>query len=225
MPINTYAALQLTVAQFINRGDLSVIPPGNTTTPIQDAIVLAEAKIQRKLRRVTVRNSSVAIPPLVDQVQLPSDVAELRTVNLVTGDPTNDVSLIIVTVANLADYRAMFADVPMRPQYASLISGQNMMLVPTPDTNYVADITYYQNLQTLSASNPTNVIFLESPDLYLYGALSEMEGYLEHDERIPTWKGLFQECLDDLEVVKEREELGAGIRITRLPYSGFFNPF
>jgi len=217
-----YASLQTTVAQFMNRGDLLTIPAGNTTNPIQDGITLCEAKIQRKLRRVTVR---ATITLGAEQCQLPSDCKELRSIRLITGDPTNDSDITIVTPTTLADYRAMYADVAGRPRYASVISGGNIILVPPPDSTYTADITYYQFLVPLSATNTTNLIFTESPDLYLYGTLAEMETYMEHDERLPLWQQRFQDALDDLEIVKEREELGAGTRLPRLPYNGFTVPW
>lgn len=50
-------------------------------------------------------------------------------------------------------------------------------------------------LVPISGANPSPVLLLEAPDLYLYGALCEAAPFLEHDERIPVWEARFMKAV------------------------------
>lgn len=211
MAYDNYTDFLAEVTTRLNRGDLSAQLPG--------FISLVEAKIKRKLRRTTVQ-ADIAI--IAAETQLPSDCAELRAIHFNSGIPTRDTDLMIVTPSMLADCAAPWNGTAARPVAACVLSGTGMLLVaPMPDQQYDATITYYQQITPLTAANPTNAVFLESPDLYLYGVLGEAALHLEDPALAAIYKPKFDEALNDLAVARDREEAGAGLRPIRLPWGGF----
>jgi hypothetical protein len=204
MVLNTYAGLQAAVATFLARTDLTEQIPG--------FIQLVEAQITRVLRRTTVR-ASVTISGA--SYTLPANVAELRSLRLVTTSTGSDVPIKIVTPEQLTESRAA-RSVVGRPSLAAVV-GSTLLLVPACDQAYTMEMTYFDRLIPLSAANASNVVLAEAPDLYLFGALKEAAPFLEHDERTPLWESKYNTALAQLEAVREREEFGASLRPSRLP--------
>ena len=203
--LDNYTNLQTTIASWLDRTDL--------TDSIPAFIDLAEAEIDRVLRR-TVSRQTITINS--EATSLSATISELRSIRLVTSSPQLDTVMDVVTPEMLSETRAMFRAVPGRPVAAAVINGQ-IVVAPAPDTAYTAEIIAYLGLVPLSATNLTNVILTEAPDLYLYGALKHSAPFLQHDERIPIWTQLFQDALDQLHARRERSEHGANMRPSRLP--------
>lgn len=202
--IANYTDLQSAVATWLNRDDLTDVIP--------DFIRLAESQISRRLRRNTVRTE---VQIVSDSYAIPSTVAQLRSLRLVTSSYEKDLPIVIVTPEQLAEHRAANSSTG-RPRYAAVVAG-NLLFVPAPDDSYTMEMSYFSKLVPLSSSVPTNDVLTESPDLYLFGALKESAAYLEHDERIPVWESKFETALQQLEIVREREEYTASLRPARLP--------
>lgn len=203
MALTTYADLQAQVAAWLNRGDLS--------GQIPDFITLAEARLRRELRRTTVVNSAFSVNAA--SVALPAGAAELRSIRLLTSDPSLDTELKQTTFAGLADIRAAAGGVSGRPTHYAQ-RGQTLHFAPTPDRTYTAEIAYFAAYVPVSTST---ALLLEAPDLLLYGALCESAPYLQHDERIPVWERRFREALDALNKQRQEEEHSGALRPARLP--------
>lgn len=205
MSLDTYANLQLSVADWLNRSDL--------TTVIPDLIALAEAEIKRRLRRTSITDQIDVDGEFVDP---PSDMAELRSISLSTGSPTQDVPLQVCSPEMLAERKARSAATAGRPTHVAIVAGQ-LQFAPPPDQVYTANVFYYESLDPLTTTNATNVVLDEAPDAYLFGALLQAEPYLEHDDRIPIWREKFDRAIDQLNDVRDREEYNASLRPIRLP--------
>lgn len=199
-----YTELKAAIAVWLNRTDLTDVIPG--------FIVLAEAQISRRLRRTTMR-ATVTVSEAA--YGLSADVAELRSLRLVTSDTRSDLPIAICTQEILDSHRAAWS-VTGRPRYAAVV-GRTLLLVPAPDAAYSMEMSFFPRLIPLSDANLTNIVLTEAADLYLYGALKASAPYLEHDERIPVWSAGFEQALSELEIVREREEFNASLRPARLP--------
>ena len=206
MDLTTYTGLQAAIADFLNRDDLTNELPG--------FITLAESRIARLVRRKTIRDDRFSISTEVTAV--PTDCAEVRAISPLSGTPTRDRALKNVTPSMLADMRAETAGVAGVPVIFSVIDG-NIVVSPPPSTPLTARIVYFQKLVPLSGTNPSNVVLAEAPDIYLYGALAESAGFLEHDERAAMWDARFQTAIDELNDKREREETASNIHAARLP--------
>jgi hypothetical protein len=201
MALTTYTELKASVADWINRDDLTAV--------IVDFISLAEAQIERTLRTTQmIVRATASIDGEYSAV--PADFLETRTVKL----NTNPIQpLQFETVDSLDSLRTQYT-APGRPQYFGIV-GTQIRVVPVPDTTYTAELIYYGKLTKLSSSNATNWLLTSSPDIYLYGALLQGAPYLQNDERIQTWATLYERGLNDLKIADDRGSTSGGALLAR----------
>jgi hypothetical protein len=205
LSFSSYTTLQSALADWLNRTDL--------TAQIPDFISLAEAEMKRRLRRTSTRTT---LSISTESTTLPSDVAELRSLYLESGSPSQDKPIKIASPEMFAETRARNQAVTGRPVVAMVLGG-TLYVAPAPDQTYTLRIIYFAQLIPLSGSVASNAVLTEAPDAYLYGSLLQAEPYLEHDDRAPLWKSKFDAAIDQLNYVRESEEYNASIRDVRLP--------
>lgn len=210
MAFTDYSALQTAIGNWLNRTDL--------TSYIPDFITLAEVRMARDLRyNVTATTFSLTTQTttLSDVISSPP-VAEARVLWLSSGSPSLDKPLTVVSPVALAEVRALQGGSTGRPRFASFYGGV-LDVAPAPDVTYTANLIYFDGLVPLSTSNTTNEQFLKAPDAYLYGSLLEASIFLEHDERVPLWEQKYQDAIQGLNDMRDREEFSANNRPVRLP--------
>jgi len=185
MTIATYDELKSSVADFLNRDDL--------TSAIPSFIRLAESRIDRELRHWRMEKRSTA--QLDTQYSaIPADF--LQPIRLqITDGPTSEVAPI--STAQMLQLRGDRNDRVGRPTNYALTAG-GIELYPTPDITYNASLVYYGRVPALSSTNATNWLLTEAPDAYLYGALVHSAPYLKDDARIQVWEALFALSLNAL---------------------------
>lgn len=183
--IASYDELKSAVADFLLRDDL--------TTVIPTFIRLAEARIDRELRHWRQEKRSNA--DLDAQFSaLPADFMQPISLSIV-GATTSEVAP--MSVAQMAQLRAENADRTGRPTHYA-VTAQSLELYPTPDVPYTASLVYHGRIPALSATNTTNWLLTEAPDVYLYGACLHSAPYLKDDQRIAVWESFFKMSLDNL---------------------------
>jgi hypothetical protein len=202
--ITDYASLQASIAKWLDRTDLAA--------QIPEFIQLAEKEIGRRLRKTT---SRATISLTASVYALSSDVGELRTVRLATGNHLSDRPLTQVSQTTLDDLRPQYPE-SGNPQYFAHV-GNELLLVPAPASPTLAEITYYNALTPLSGSNTTNTVLANQPDLYLWGALSFGEKYLLNVERAAMWRVDFENALDKVVIARDNAEWGQSAKQVRLP--------
>ena len=188
MALSNYTELQASVADFLNRSDLTDVIP--------DFIRMTEAELNRVLRtrEMSVRTQG---PISKQYVKLPVDFLGLRNIELMTSPVT---VLEYRNLQNLDAHRAL--DATGKPIYYSILQN-NIEFAPVPDSEYTLEIVYYQALPAL-AENTTNWLLDSHPDIYLYGSLMQSAPYLQADERIGVWAGKFQQILEQLKTSDEK---------------------
>ncbi len=182
MALNTYSALQTTIANYLSRDDL--------TAAIPDFIQLAEIRLRRDLRlRQMLTQTSTAATGGVATISLPSDFLQARDV-YVDSDP--DFPITYSTPSTfIRNGRTNESGVPA----FYTILGSTIQFAPIPDSNYTIKILYYAAPDFLSTSNTSNVFLANCPDAVLYGALGEAEPYLMNDPRLQTWGALYDRAI------------------------------
>lgn len=187
MALSNYTELQTSVADFLNRSDL--------TSVIPDFITLSEADFNRSIR---VREMSVRTRGPIDgqYVKLPPDFLEMRNIELLT-DPVTP--LAYKNLQNLDIHRA--ANSTGKPLYYSIMQN-NIEFAPSPDGDYTVEIVYYQKVPAL-AVNSTNWLLDNHPDAYLYGSLMHSAPYLHADERVGLWAGKYSQIIQQIKTSDE----------------------
>ena len=203
MALTNFTGLKASIADFLNRDDL--------TTVIPDFISLAEAQINRDVRHWKMEARSSGQQTGGDEyMQIPADWVETIRLHL-TGSGTSVINLISRDA--MADKRQGDEDVSGTPMYYTHADGQ-FQLYPTPSADTDFELLYYQKLDALSVSNADNWLLLDSPDVYLYGALLHSAPYLAEDERVAIWAQMYSAAVTRLNEASESARYsGSGLRL------------
>lgn len=202
MALTTYTGLKASIADWLNRTDL--------TAEIPDFISLAEAQMERTLRtRQMLTRSAITIAN--EYVNTPADFLETRLLKLTSTNP--DTPLTFMTMDALDD-EATRNTGSGRPEFFGVV-GTQFRFIPTPDSSYTGELVYFANLNKLSTSVATNFLLTSSPDVYLYGSLLQAAPYLQDDARIQVWAGLYERALTDLQVADDRGSTSGGKLLIR----------
>lgn len=203
MAINTYATLKSTIADFLDRDDL--------TSVIPTFIQLAEAQINRDVRHWKMEKRASGQQSGGDEyMQIPSDWMETIRFH-VTGNGTSPLDLL--SRKAMEDKRAGAEDASGTPRYYTHADSQ-FQLYPTPSADTNTELLYYAKTDALSDSNTTNWLLSEAPDVYLYGALLHSAPYLAEDERIAVWSQMYSASVMNLNNSSENSRMsGSGLTL------------
>ena len=152
MALSTYTELKASVADWLNRTDL--------TSVIPDFIALAEAPLERTLRtRQMIVRATASID--TEYSAVPGDFLETKSIKLNTNPVT---ALTFESVDALDDLKSTTYISAGKPQYFSIVGGQ-IRVLPVPDNTYTAELIYYAKLSKLSSTNATNWLLTQAPDV------------------------------------------------------------
>jgi hypothetical protein len=142
---------------------------------------------------------------------VPSDFLEVKSLKLTSTNPQTPLSFLSIDALDneMTKYTASG-----KPKFFGVVGGQ-FRIVPTPDSNYTTELTYYAKLTKLSSSVSSNWLLASSPDIYLYGALLQAAPYLQDDARIQTWATLYERALNDAQTADDRGASSGGALLTR----------
>lgn len=185
----TYTGLKASIADYLNRSDL--------TAAIPDFIALAEAQISRRLlmagpvRRMLVRADATIS---TEFGTVPFDFMAANTFYF-TEDNTKQLQFCSPDQINEKKSNSWIT--AGKPKFFAVV-GAEFQFFPAPEQAYAAELTYWQRLPALSLTNPTNWLLTINPDAYLYGALLQSAPYLKDDDRVAVWSGAFMTILADI---------------------------
>jgi len=202
--ITTYSELKSSIADFLNRSDL--------TSVIETFIDLGEAQMNRDVRHWEMENRVDGVQDSGDKfMQFPRDWLETIRFQVKT---TNGVdTLDLTSVASISDKRQAANDEAGTPRFYAHVRGE-FELFPTPDEETDFELLYYQRIPSLSDSNPSNWLLEYAPDIYLYGSLMHSAPYLQEDERVAVWAQMYSAAVQNLNAQSERvKNSGSGIRL------------
>ena len=199
MGLSTYTELKTSVANYLERSDL--------TANIPDFITLTENRLNRDLRaRVNLVRATTATTASTDFYDLPSDLIELRNI---TYNTTNDSYALdyVSPESGTREYGGLVNGYPRA--YTNL--GKIIKLYPTPDAVYEVGINYFRKLVTLSDNNTTNDILAEFPELYLFGSCREGAVFLNDTEQLSRFDTLYSNALADVREAEEKARYGGTV--------------
>lgn len=199
----TYAQLQDEIFAWVNRAEI--------WPAIPTFIRLAEADFQRRIRhsRMVARQTATLTS---GRLALPEDWLEAINLELVTGDPNR--TLVYVSQHELDKLRDR--TVSQDPEVYT-ITGLELEFAPEPAGLHTVEMLYYGKIPALTDVVTTNWLLADAPDLYLFAALAQTEGYLGNDARVPFWKGQADKLIADLNGADERARTSGGPLIPRIP--------
>ena len=139
MAITNYTELKSTIADWLDRTDL--------TSVIPTFISLAEHQMERSVRhyKMIVRKAALLD---TQYTELPSDWLETIRVHLTSGDSHR---LELVSLDDMVELREKSGNTAGRPRYYAHI-GNTIEVYPTPDSSYDMELMYYQKIDPLNSS-------------------------------------------------------------------------
>jgi hypothetical protein len=198
MALSNYTELQAAIST-----ELNVSTSGLATAVIVDAITRAEAKINRRSR-------------LREQEQLSYAtyaVASESIENRLIAIPTGMIEMLHLYAKKSSDADSEYEEIDyVDPGRIWEYYGDTNVLKFTVrdqiEMSRVVTNTHELMMHYIKkwdiATDATNYLLTNYPDVYLYGALAECEAHLRNDERVPMWKAMFDQGIAELNELDER---------------------
>ena len=178
MALTSYAELQASAADWLNRTDL--------TTQIADFITLAEADMNLVLVENKMETAAtVAIASGLGT--LPDDCLDILTVTMPNGDV-----LVPETDREADKFESSGTSA------AVTVSGSSLRIIPPGDASYNVTLRYRQKVPALSDSNSSNWVLASHPNAYLFGTLSHAESFLVNEDKEQEYRGKFSMALSGI---------------------------
>lgn len=191
MALSTYSELKASVADFLNRTDL--------TSTIPDFIALAEADINSHFDLRTVESDQALTAVSGSRyIALPTGFREPQNLwinwSYGRGDPLRFVApeLLVTSVT---------PGIPL----LWCIDGTNIAFDRPAGSNYSLTLRMIGGV-TLSDANPTNLVLTNYPNVYLYGALKEAAPYLRDPDAASLWEMKYADSIAKAKAKEGREK-------------------
>jgi hypothetical protein len=193
----SYNDLKSSIADWLNRDDLAAVIP--------DFITMAEAQLERRLpvERMVKRATATLDTPFS---AVPGDFVSPKSLVLTSTAPVQPLEFLS---EDELDAKKYVYRSPGKPLYFTVV-GTQFEVLPAPDGEYTAELTYVGTLDKLSNSNPSNWILARHPDVYLYGSLLQAAPYLRDDERVGLWAPLYAQAIEDMLIQDSRAAVSQG---------------
>ena len=199
--LDNYTDLIATLLDTLNRQDLANAVPGFI------ALVEAEVNSDDRFRCMAslVRSTATLSPPVAPQansyIPVPADYISMQNFRILEVPPPGRVTEL--TTAQMDLQRQVLPQMDTPIHYSVL--GEEMELLPAPDTQYTAQMIYYAKVPPLAtATGGTNWLLNHYPQIYYYGALLQAAPYLRNDDRIETWRMMYEAAAERIKISNDR---------------------
>ena len=195
MALNTYTTLKASIANWLNRSDL--------TAEIQDDFIkLTEADLNSKLR-VRSMIAQVNITVNAETADLPTDFLQIRNFYILSGQTKTP---LVYTTPSSMDTTSGTSTTGKPTTFTIL--GDTLRFSPKPDATYTAVMNYFKKFPALSSTVSTNFILENHPAIYLYGSLFHAANFLGgiNPQQIQTWQQMFATALERLKLNDREDE-------------------
>jgi hypothetical protein len=198
MALSTYAELKTTIANWLNRSDL-------TSEISDDFIVLTEADLNAKLR-IRQMHAQTTITIDAETETVPTGFLQVRDFYILSNGQKFPMTFI-----SPAQMDAVKASSTTGAPSSYTILGSTFRFAPRPDSTYSGVLNYYKKFDPLTSSNTTNYILADHPAVYLYGSLFHAANFLGgfDPNQVQQWSQMYQTALERIEL-NDREDAYSG---------------
>jgi hypothetical protein len=135
-------------------------------------------------------------------VPLPAGFLELRSLVIQGARPRQ------LSPVTPQDYSSTYLARGAAQPEAFTLAGDCLRLGPAPDASYALEMAFYRKFPSLSATNPTNWLMANKPDVYLWAALLEAAIHLGDDEGAQRYFALYRAAAEGLMNANARDRFG-----------------
>ena len=189
MALSTYTELKSTIANWLNRSDL-------TSEIAGDFIVLAEADFNSKLR-IRQMHSQTTITIDAETESTPTGFLQVRDFYILSNNDKYAMNYLSQAQMDSIKGTSM-SGLPV----AYTILGSTFRFTPRPADSYSGILNFYKKFDALSVSNPSNYILTDHPAIYLYGSLFHASNFLGgiDPNQSQQWSQMYQTALERAEL-------------------------
>ena len=190
MALSTYDELKTSISNWADRDDLGSFIP--------DFIHLCEARFNRELRLRSMEQKEYAMT-VGGQANyaLPVNYLQMREFRL-NMNPT--VSLTYVS-PEIFEAWNLGSGVP---KFYTIIANE-IRIGPTPAGVYEMEMLFWRKFPNLGPTVASNWMLLNAPDVYLYGALLELEPFIQNDARIAVWGSGYSKAIENIQLQDDKD--------------------
>ena len=198
MALSTYTELKSTIANWLNRSDL-------TSVIAEDFIVLAEADFNSKLR-IRQMHSQTTITIDAETESTPTGFLQVRDFYILSNNDKYAMNYLSPAQMDSIKGTSM-SGLPV----AYTILGSTFRFSPRPADSYSGILNFYKKFDALSATNTSNYILTDHPAIYLYGSLFHASNFLGgiDPNQSQQWSQMYQTALERAEL-NDREDQFSG---------------
>jgi hypothetical protein len=198
MALSTYTELKTTIANWLNRSDL-------TSEISDDFIVLTEADLNAKLR-IRQMHAQTTITIDAETETVPTGFLQVRDFYILSNG-----AKFPMTFISPAQMDAVKASSTTGVPSSYTILGSTFRFAPRPDSTYSGVLNYYKKFDPLTSSNTSNYILADHPAVYLYGSLFHAANFLGgfDPNQVQQWSQMYQTALERIEL-NDREDAYSG---------------
>jgi hypothetical protein len=198
MALSTYTELKATIANWLNRSDL-------TSVIAEDFIVLAEADFNSKLR-IRQMHSQTTITIDAETESTPTGFLQVRDFYILSNNDKYAMNYLSPAQMDSIKGTSM-SGLPV----AYTILGSTFRFSPRPADSYSGILNFYKKFDALSATNTSNYILTDHPAIYLYGSLFHASNFLGgiDPNQSQQWSQMYQTALERAEL-NDREDQFSG---------------
>ncbi len=208
MAISTYTELKASIANWLNRSDL-------TSEIADDFIKLVEADLNAKLRiRQMEQIETITIDSETETV--PTGFIAVRSLYILSNGTKYHLNYI--SPASLISIKGgSTSGLPRTYTIESDNGTEQFRFAPAPDSSYTGYIQYYKAFTPLSSANASNYILASHPAIYLYGTLFHAANFIGGIDQgqSQSWLGMYQTALERLEDNDQNDSFGGSPVIQR----------
>lgn len=201
MALVNYSDLNTAVANWSGRSDL--------TSRIPEFIVLAEAKMNRKLRTKDMETKNATFSITGEYVATPTGFGGVRSFYLNTS-PKQNLSFMPSDLQT-----GYFGTASGKPRFYD-VQGSNFRFGPPPDATYSSTLIYWLTVPALTGSATTNWLMTANPDAYLYGCLAELAGFARDWDSAAKWVAAMYGVLQEIVDISNKDKWGGNSMAVRV---------
>lgn len=190
MAIDSYQTLVDAICDRMNDTSLEAYAP--------EFIQLAESSFNRRLASLDMEGTATIAADAT--IPVPSDYKGAMSLRIDDYPPLRQLSA--------DDFQIKWSEAnPGRPENFAIFSGV-INLGPAPDSSYTVTMAYVRTLAPLTATNTTNWLLEQHPDLYLYGSLIQAEFRGWNDDRLPLLNSAVEGMIAEINAHEARRKRG-----------------
>jgi hypothetical protein len=125
----------------------------------------------------------------------------------------------VVNAGSLALVKRRHGALSGPPSHVALLDGK-FRFAPVPDKAYAMKIAYWASITQLAADADTNWLLTDHPDIYFYGALVHSAPWAKDDSRLPVWRDLLEERLEQMHMATTNKQFSGQMRRQHRTFGG-----